>query len=356
MPLLLIIRQERHDISRTNSRTPVVHSHARDTERPSVKTILYTPEGAVEDPPQPLAELLARPDGVVWADITGPAEGDLRVMREVFRFHPLAVEDTQKQSQRPKLEEYEGYYFMTLHAMRPPGRERQPVAIQEIDLFFSPRFVVTVHPHPVAAIDEARGRLARAQNQLRPFSDYLLYTIVDSAVDSYFPVIDRIDGALDRLEDQLFSRPSPRALDQLFHVKRSLLHMRRLAVPLRDMFNALTRRDLALVRPQTAVYFRDVYDHLLRITDMIDTHRDLLTGALEIYLSVISNRLNEVMKVLTVITATAGALAVITGFYGMNFERTFPPFAWRYGAAAVTALMLLTAGLMVAAFRRLRWL
>lgn len=321
-----------------------------------MKTVLYTAEGMTEDPPQPLAELLARPDGVVWVDLTGPTESDLRLMHEVFAFHPLAIEDTQKQSQRPKLEEYGGYHFMTLHAMRPPGRDRQPVSVQEIDLFFSPRFVVTVHPHPVAAIDEARGRLARAQSQLRPFTDYLLYTIVDCAVDSYFPVIDRIDSSLDRLEDHLFARPTPRALDQLFHVKRSLLHMRRLAVPLRDIFNILMRRDIALVRPETLIYFRDVYDHLLRITDLIDTHRDLLTGAVEIYMSVVSNRLNQVMKVLTVITALFAPLAVITGVYGMNFERAFPPFTWRYGFAAVLAVMAAAVAAMLFVFRRRAWL
>ena len=321
-----------------------------------MKVSLYTQDRVTEDPEQPLAELLARPDGVLWVDITGHADEDIRVLREVFAFHHLAIEDTQKQAQRPKLEEYAGYFFMTLHALRPPGPQRQTVALQEIDLFFGSRYVVTVHPHPVAAIEEARLRLEKAAPALRAHTDFILYTVVDTAVDTYFPVIDRIDQALDRTEDQLFRRPTPQALDHLITLRRSLLHMRHVAAPLRDIFNVLMRRDVALVRPETLVYFRDVYDHLLRITDMIDTHRDLLTGAVEVYLSVISNRLNEVMKVLTVITATVGALAVITGFYGMNFTRTFPPFEWRYGVPAVLALMIVIAGAMLAAFRRLRWL
>ncbi len=321
-----------------------------------MKIIRYTPDRIVEDPPEALPDIMARPEGAVWVDMTGPSEDDVRAMRDIFHFHPLAVEDTMKQAQRPKLEEYEGYFFMTLHAMRPPGQQRQPVGLQEVDLFFTARYVVTVHPHPVAALDEARARLTKASSALRTHTDFLLYTIVDAAVDTYFPVIDRIDQALDRTEDQIFKRPSQQALDTLFTLKRSLLQMRRVAAPLRDIFNSLTRRDLALVRHETLVYFRDVYDHLLRITDMIDTHRDLLTGAVEIYLSSISNRLNEVMKVLTVITAIFAPLAVITGFYGMNFERTFPPFEWTYGIVPVIIVMVAVVAGMLYVFGRRGWL
>ena len=315
----------------------------------------YIGDRIVELPPGALADALARQDGVLWVDIEGPTPDDQRVLADVFKFHPLAIEDTLKQSQRAKLEEYEGYYFMTLHAIRQAQRGTS-VGLQEIDLFYGPRYVVTSHPHHVPAIDEARTRLAKAGGTMRDHPDYVLYTIVDSAVDTYFPVIDRLDATFDRLEDHLFARPSPRVLDQLFHVKRNLLQLRRAATPLRDMFNGLTRRDTEVIRPQALVYYRDVYDHLLRITELVDTHRDLLTGAMEIYLTVISNRLNEVVKVLTVITALLGAGGMITGFYGMNFERTLPPFAWRYGAHAALLLILVTWTAALILFRRLRWL
>lgn len=321
-----------------------------------MKVVRYTADAVTEDPVTPLPDLLAQPDGVVWVDLMGPSEDDVRILREVFHFHPLAIEDTTKQAQRPKLEEYEGYFFMTLHAMRPPGRERQPVALQEIDLFFAPRYVVTVHPHAVPALDEARTRLAKAGPTQHAHTDFILYSIVDSAVDTYFPVIDRIDQSLDRVEDQIFRHPSRQALDHLLSLKRSLLQMRRVEAPLRDIFNTLTRRDLALVRPETLAYYRDVYDHLLRITDMIDTHRDLLTGAMELYLINISNRLNEIMKVLTVVAALLGAGGLITSFYGMNFERTFPPFEWRYGALAAMLFIVAVGGVAMLIFRRLRWL
>lgn len=316
----------------------------------------YTADRIDELPPEALGEALARPDGALWVDMEGPTVDDQRILAEVFKFHPLAIEDTLKQAQRAKLEEYEGYFFITLHAVRPPGQRGTRVSLQEIDLFYGAHYVVTSHPHHVPALDEARTRLAKAGAGQRDHPDYVLYTIVDSAVDTYFPVIDRLDTTLDRLEDHLFARPSPKTLGQLFHVKRNLLLLRRAATPLRDVFNVLIRRDAGLIRPQTQVYFRDVYDHLLRITDLVDTHRDLLTGAMEIYLTVISNRLNEVVKVLTVITALLGAAAVITGFYGMNFERTVPAFPWRYGALAALVLIVVTWSAALILFRRLRWL
>lgn len=316
----------------------------------------YAADRIVRDPPVPLGRLLAQEDGVVWVDMTGPTDEDLKTLRDVFHFHPLAIEDTLHQRQRPKLEEYEGYYFMTLHAMHATGERKAAAALDEVDLFFGDRYLVTVHPHPLAALEEARTRLEHAPSTLRMQPDYVVYIVVDTVVDTYFPVLDRLDDFIERLEDQLFKRPTPRTLDQLFAIKRSLLHMRRVAAPLRDIFTVLTRHDLPFVREQTRVYFRDVYDHLLRITDMIDTHRDLLTGALDIYLSVVSNRLNEVMKVLTVITALAAPLAVISGIYGMNFTRSLPPFELRYGFPLILVVMLASVVVMLTIFRRLRWL
>lgn len=316
----------------------------------------YIGDRVIDLPPEALADAVALQEGALWVDMTGPTAEDQHVLADVFKFHPLAIEDTLKQAQRPKLEEYDGYFFMTFHAVRPPAQRGMSVSLQEIDLFGAPRCVVTVHAHPVPALEEARSRLGKAAGSQRVHADYVLYTIVDSAVDTYFPIIDRLDASLDRLEDHLFLRPSPRALDQLFHIKRSLLYLRRVSTPLRDIFNVLTRHDSGLVRPQTLVYYRDVYDHLLRITDLVDTHRDLLTGAMEIYLTVISNRLNEVMKVLTIVTALLGVGAVITGFFGMNFQRTWPPLEWQYGALAVLLVIFASWVTALAVFRRLHWL
>lgn len=306
--------------------------------------------------PGDLSASLAKKDGALWLDMPKPTEEDVRVLRDVFNFHPLAIEDATKQGQRPKIEEYEGYVFLTAHAVRPGAKRITDIILDEVDIFFGPGYVVTTHRDTVPALDEARARLGRAPANLRGMADYALYTILDTVVDSYFPVIDALDVALDRLEDRLFVRPSSQTLDRLFALKRSLLQMRRVAAPMRDFFNVLTRRDLPFISRQTLVYLRDVYDHLLRITDLIDTHRDLLSGALDIYLSVVSNRLNEVVRRLTMITAIFALLAVITGIYGMNFDRAFPSFDWSYGFPFTIGVMLLLVGVLLLVFRRLRWL
>lgn len=326
-----------------------------DSHRP-VKISRYSSGEISEHPPSALQGLLAKKDGALWLDIPGPADEDVLVLRDIFNFHPLTIEDATKQGQRPKIEEYEGYLFITIHAVRGGNKRSTDVSLDEIDIFLGPGYVVTTHRGGVPALEEARARLARAPAALREGADYALYTILDTAVDSYFPVIDALDEALDRLEDRLFRQPSAQTLDRLFALKRSLLQMRRVAAPIRDFFNVLTRRDLPFVSAQTLVYLRDVYDHLLRITDLIDTHRDLLSGALDIYLSVTSNRLNEVVRRLTGITAVFALLAVITGIYGMNFERAYPAFGWRYGFPFTIVMMLVLVGGLLVLFRRMKWL
>ncbi|MDR7535468.1 MAG: magnesium/cobalt transporter CorA [Armatimonadota bacterium] len=307
----------------------------------------------IVDPPEPL-DVLARRDGqVLWIDGTSPAPEALAPLAALFDLHPLAVEDALKRRQRPKVEDYERYLFITTHAAR---LRAHAVALDEIDVFFGRGFVITVHDGAAPVLEEVRRRLAQAPAELRSADGYLLYVLLDTAVDTFFPVLDSLDASTERLEDTLFTRPGPKTMDRLFQAKRALLHLRRVAAPQRDAMNVLLRHDLPLVAPALRAYFRDVYDHLVRITEQIDTHRDLLAGALDVYLSLTSNRLNEVMKVLTVITAVFASLAVISGIYGMNFQRAYPPFDWPWGFPAALGLMAASVIIMLALFRRLRWL
>jgi magnesium transporter len=311
---------------------------------------VYREEETTSASTEALSTLLERDSQAIWVDLDRGRPEDLRVLSEVLHFHPLAIEDAQKTEQRPKVESYDGFLFITVHAAR-YDRAGQ-VALDEIDIFFTRRAVVTVRAAGLAAMDEARARLAKAPGRLCRSSDFVLYTILDTAVDTYFPVLDRIDDHIERLEDHIFKRQTTRTLNSLFRAKRALLHSRRHVVPLRDTLNVLMRREAGLINEQMIVYFRDIYDHVLRITDQIDTHRDLITGTLEIYLSLVSNRLNEVMKVLTVITAIVGPLAVITGIYGMNFERPFPAFDWPYGFGLTIGVMAVIVVGMLILFRR----
>lgn len=321
-----------------------------------MQILVFRGSETITDPPESLDSLRGRDGQALWIDLSHPTPEMMMPIAATFGLHPLAVEDALKRRQRPKAEEYEGFLFITTHAARRRGAQGHDVALDEIDVFFGAGFVITAHSGAAPVLDEVRRRLAAAPPDLRGTEGYLLYAILDAVVDSYFPVLDSLDDYVERLEDTLFKGPKQRTMDQLFAAKRALLHLRRVAAPQRDMMNLLLRHDSRLIGAPLRAYFRDIYDHLLRITEQIDTHRDLLAGALDIYLSIVSNRLNEVVKVLTMITAVFASLAVISGIFGMNFERAYPPFGWRYGFIAALGLMAASVLTMLAVFRRLRWL
>lgn len=302
-------------------------------------------------------ESLVRGDGqVLWIDLPDPTPETMNRIAGLFHLHPLAVEDALHRQQRPKAEEYEASLFITTHAARPAGEQGEDIALDEIDIFYGPGFLITSHAGTPPVVEEARRRVLLAPHELRRSRGYLLYVLLDVVVDTYFPMLDSLDGYIEDLEDTLFANPNTQTLDRLFAAKRTLLHLRRVASPQRDMMNLLMRHDTRLIDEPLRAYFRDIYDHLLHITEQIDTHRDLLAGALDIYLSTVSNRLNEVVKVLTVITSVFASLAVISGIYGMNFERPFPPFDWPYGFWAAIGLMATSVTVMLVLFRRMRWL
>lgn len=321
-----------------------------------MQILVFRGSETITDPVESLDSLRGREGQTLWIDLSHPTVEMMMPIADAFRLHPLAVEDALKRRQRPKAEEYEGFLFITTHAARRRRAAGHDVALDEIDVFFGAGFVITAHSGAVPVLDEVRRRMTSAPPDLRGTEGYLLYAILDAVVDSYFPVLDALDGYVERLEDTLFVEPRQRTMDNLFAAKRALLYLRRAAAPQRDMMNLLLRHDSRLIGAPLRAYFRDIYDHLLRITEQIDTHRDLLAGALDIYLSIVSNRLNEVVKVLTVITAVFASLAVISGIYGMNFERAYPPFSWRYGFIAALGLMAASVLTMLAVFRRLRWL
>jgi magnesium transporter len=321
------------------------------------RVLALRPTEIVENPPESIEALRGRGDQVLWIDLVRPTPATMARLAEIFRLHPLAVEDALSRRQRAKAEEYEGFLFVTTYSARQDdGKGAGEIELDEIDVFSGPGFVITVHDGESSVLAEVRRRLAQAPRDLRTTSEYVLYVILDVVVDSYFPVLDAIDDQVERLEDVLFEQPSPQTLDGLFACKRALISMRRATVPQRDMLNLLLRHETTTIGGSLHAYYRDVYDHLLRITEQIDTHRDLLAGALDIYLSITSNRLNEVVKVLTIVTAIFASLAVISGIYGMNFERAFPPFEWRYGFLAALGIMATSVIIMLAVFRRLKWL
>lgn len=297
---------------------------------------LYGKDGhGAEADPAEIPRLLGDPAAVFWLDVTGPDDAEARLLLETFRFHPLAVEDTRNQRQRPKAEEFPEQLFLILN---PPAGHEGRCSFRELDVFLGRRYVVTIHPEAEPVVELARQRLGRGPGEVS--AGHLVYVLLDLVVDQYFPILDGFQERIEGLEEALLERPAPERLRELFQMKRDLLDFRRVVAPQRDMFNLLTRRDLAFIdQAQLQFQLRDVYDHLLRIADMSDSFRDLLTGSIDLYMSAVSNRLNQVVNRLTVVTVLLGTIAAISGFYGMNFTHSWPPFDAPWGVPATLAMM-----------------
>jgi magnesium transporter len=318
-----------------------------------MKITICDEQGVHEAPEADLSAALASNAKAIWVDMTGPSDEDIRVMRDVFKFHPLAIEDTRNQHQRPKIEEYPDYLFGILNPIMttPDGP-----TFRELDVFIGHNYVVTVHPEQEPVIDETKKRIARTGGLPHLSTGYILYVLVDVVVDGYFPILDSLGDEIEQLGDAIVVKPQQESLNELFKLKRTLNEVWRVVGPQRDMFNVLTRRDLPFIDQNTLQYYlRDVYDHLLRITDTVNTYRDTLTSIIDLYMSAVSNRLNVVVNRLTVITVCVGLLSVIVGFYGMNFQQTWPSFDTPWGVLFVLGLMTGAVALVVIVFKRLRW-
>ncbi len=307
-----------------------------------------------EVPVSELSRLLASSSEIVWADCAGPSDEDVRMMSEVFKFHPLAIEDTRNQRQRPKIEEFEDHLFLILNAIT--LNKEDGVQFHEMNAFIGRNFLVTVHSDGDHCVRDAQKRISTVTRGAPLSPGFLLYEFMDVAVDSYFPVLDAIGDRIDEMEELVLTKPRDRFLTEVFRLRRTLGELWRVVGYERDLFNIVTHHEHAFIdRDVLEYYLRDVYDHLLRISDAVNAFRDLLTSMVELYMSAVSNRLNQVVNRLTVITVTVGMLTVVSGFYGMNFATTWPPFNDPNGVPFVIGLMLAVSGLVLVIFWRLRW-
>jgi magnesium transporter len=260
-------------------------------------------------------ETLITRDEFFWLDLGHPTEDDFTVLREVFRFHPLAVEDSEQFDQRAKIDGYDDFVLIVVYGAGPDDDR-----LVEVHCFYSERFLVTVHRQDCPALAEIRRRYAKRERPL-DHPSLLLYRVLDGLVDSFFPSLTVLDDRIDALADELFLEADDRQLEEILQLKRRLVGMRKTVTPQRDAFASLMGRvaELPGLAQEDERYFRDVYDHLIRISDLIDGYRDLLTGVMDVYLSTVSNRSNAVMKQLTIIATIFLPLTFVTGFFGQNF-------------------------------------
>ncbi len=309
--------------------------------------------------PQDVAAALAG-SAFFWLDLTDFDQDVSDLLLRDFGFHPLAVEDAEHGGQRPKLDDYESFTYLVVHGASSDGQDGGSGTV-EVHLFYTPRRVVTVHRGEPALLDPARERLGRHQGMSgAPPAISVLYLVVDTLVDSYFPVLSRFDDRIDELEDAILRQPTEAQLGELFEMKQELVRFRKVVAPQRDMFAGLASgvRAIEGVRPEDLRYFRDLYDHLIRISDLVDSYRDLLAGAMDTHISMVSNRLNVVMKQLTVIATVFLPLSFITGFFGQNFAfltGNVLTQSWSFWALGI-GLEVVTVWSLLALFRRRGWL
>ncbi len=297
---------------------------------------------------------LAAPGSQLWLDIETPDESDIALLRDEFRFHPLAIEDATRASERPKVDLYGNYYALAFYSAR-VVTESGELDLIPFYLFVGANYLVSIHQQPMAQVNESMRRWELKDGPLAPKIGAAVHALLDAVVDEYFPLMDQIADRVDDLEDSLFTGYTPKSLETIFHLKKGLLNMRRVVAPERDVLNHLLRRELPVFTNEDVAYLQDVYDHLVRVTDSVDTYRDLLSNALDSFLSVQNNRLNEVVKVLTIASIVLMSNSLVAGIYGMNFQ-FMPEIRWPYGYAWALGLMVAISLSLILFFRWRKWL
>ncbi len=290
--------------------------------------------------PEQVHEALKDQQAILWLDVAHAPDHKQSVgdfLRDLFGFHELAVADALHESHVPRIDDWEQYLYIVLHAI--DLELNRTLDTHELDIFLGPNYLVTVHDEPIPALERLWDQCQRGvERRLVSGPDHVLYNLADAIVADYMPVVDGLDDELDELEDEIFRDPSPKTISRIFRLRRTLLRLRRMLGSLREVLNRLARDDYQVIDAKDRVYFRDIYDHLVRLYDIVEGLRDMNAGALDSYLSVSSNRINEVMRTMTVFTVLFMPLTFLTGFFGMNFfgeafnvrnlDAGEAPFAW----------------------------
>ena len=305
-------------------------------------------------PLEAISERINHEDVLLWVDVTDPDEADLAVLRDEFRFHPLALEDAVKAQQRPKVDHYDGYDFLVVYRLA--RAEEAEIAGSQIGIFFGSNYLVTVHRGTMPPLETVCNRWIRNLRESGSTGiGLLLYSILDTVVDEYMPLMDELSDEIDLVEDQIFESGRSDVQQRVLRLKKNLLAIRRVAAPTRDVMNELIRPDSNLFTTATSRYLLDVYDHLVRVIDATDLYRDLLSTVMDSYLSLASNRLNQVMRTLTASSIILMGMTLVAGVYGMNFTH-MPELSWRLGYPMALGLMAIIGIGLALLFRRTRWL
>jgi len=293
---------------------------------------------------------------VTWMNVDGLHQVEiLEKLGECYGLHPLVLEDILNTDQRPKMEDYGEYIYIVLKALDYNDKSNE-IETEQISLILGSNFVFSFQEREGDTFDPIRERIRNGKGRIRSMgADYLAYALVDSIVDNYFIILEKLGEKIEFLEDKLVSHPTPETLQTIHHLRREMIFLRKAVWPLREVINSLERGESSLVKESTRLYLRDVYDHTIQTIDTIETYRDMVSGMLDIYLSSVSNRLNSVMKVLTIIATIFMPLTFLAGVYGMNFKY-MPELGWRWGYPLIWLIMVGIGVLMLIFFRKKKWL
>ncbi len=336
----------------------LVHIGEKKLESPRITVIDYDEQNFQEKEISTIEECFPfkQSPTVTWINIDGIH--DISIIEKLgghFDLHPLILEDILNTGQRPKCEDYDNHIYTVLKMLSYDDKS-ETIRAEQVSLVLGANFVISFQESVGDVFEQIRDRLRNDKGRVRKMaSDYLTYALIDAVVDGYFIILEKLGEKIESMEEQLVAEPTSKTLQRIHSVKRELISLRKSVWPLRELINGLAKTGSSLIKESTRVYLRDVYDHTIQVIDTVETFRDMVSGMLDIYLSSISNRMNAVMKVLTIIATIFIPLTFVAGVYGMNFKY-MPELGWRWGYAAVLLVMAVVAVIMLIYFKTKKWL
>ncbi|MDO8525260.1 MAG: magnesium/cobalt transporter CorA, partial [Candidatus Omnitrophota bacterium] len=322
------------------------------------ESFIYHPEKGIKTGASGAEITGALQDGqtLIWIDVSDIDDSDIDMLTSVFNLHPITIEDFIMPNARPKIEKFKDYFFLVMFSLEQNGeKEGDKVSLGELNCCLGTNFLITFHNCLLRPVGVCKERSIKRSQAMTNGADMLLYTILDSCVESYFPIVKKFDNHVDEIGDELFAEPNKSTLKKIYHLKNEIISLRRNIGPQADIISSMARGDFGFISPANAVYFRNIYDSLVRLNDTIGTMRDVITGAMEAYTSLMSNRLNEVMKTLTIIATIMMPLTLVASIYGMNFKH-MPELESKLGYPIVIAIMVAITATMLVYFKRRKWL
>lgn len=327
-----------------------------------IRSFILKGRTIIQNPPlKQIKKHLRSKKATVWVDLEKPDEKEYAFLNRTFDFHPLSIEDCKKSIELPKVDTFEKYLFIVLNSA-PKKKEKPEFTKREIDFFLGKNFLITSHIHKDPSVERLVEKLKIKENGAAVSPDFLMYQLMDSLVDLYFPFLDAWEDHIEMLEEEIIEHKHKRdTLKRIMSIKRELLNLRKSIAPQIEVINKFTKKDFPFIHPKTSLYFKDVHDHLMRIYSELENQRDLLKNAFDAHATIIStqmtetsNKMNQVMQKLTIIATIFMPLTFITGVYGMNF-RNMPELYWKYGYFIILGIMFLVGIMMYAFFKRRRW-